>query len=103
LRRDRRFATTLDVATHRKQHFLPVFYLKQFSDGAEISGRRGLVWRVDREQTKRVPIESQCVGNWFYSKDAAATTERVFQEGESFYAELWVAENPSRWEMIEWR
>jgi hypothetical protein len=75
------------LAPYKKQHYLPVAYLQQFSaDKANVT-RESKVWRFDGKESKLVPAESQCRENYFYSKDQATAAETMFQPAEGFLAE----------------
>lgn len=69
----------------KKQHFLPSSYLKYFSDDQMNCGRKSCTWRFDGKEMRRVPVESQGFENYFYSKEKAAETERLFQPREEIY------------------
>ncbi len=76
------------MSTHRKQHYVPAAYLKQFAaDKSAEPVRKSQIWRFDGRTSKRVPVESQCCEEWFYSKEHARTIEEAFSAGERCFAE----------------
>ena len=72
---------------YKKQHYLPAAYLKYFSADQNMISRKSWVWRHDVKSSVLVPIESQCAGDYFYTKEKAAESERHFGEFETIYCE----------------
>lgn len=70
---------------YKKQHYLPSAYLKYFSVDQQRCGRDSLIWRFDGKTMLCVPVASQCSGDYHYSKERAAETERMFQTNERAY------------------
>lgn len=73
---------------YKKQHYLPVSYLSNFSDNPAKRDRKSFVWRIDGEKQIRVPVESQCYENFFYSKDNPEETEKTFHIRETAYCRI---------------
>ena len=72
----------------KKQHYLPAVYLKQFSaDGAKAK-RSSLIWRFDQQRSVRVPVESQCAGDYFYSRRDSQGAEETFHGMEGAYGSI---------------
>jgi len=76
------------MAEYKKQHYLPVSYLSNFSDDPAKRDRKSFVWRVDGEKQIRVPVESQCYENFFYSKINPETAEKSFHTREGAYCRI---------------
>lgn len=74
----------VEVPDYKKQHYLPVCYLKNFSLQPEL-GRRAPIWRFDGKTTREVPVDSQCREDYFYSKSRASLAERFFQSSEKLF------------------
>jgi hypothetical protein len=72
----------------KKQHYLPAAYLKYFSDDQAVCNRKSWIWRHDGKEPRRVPVESQCFGNYFYSKENAAESEHGFMQREVRYCKF---------------
>jgi hypothetical protein len=73
------------MAEYKRQHYLPAFYLRYFSEDQSNCRRDSLVWQFDGKHTRRVPVESQCSKKYFYSKKNAADAEKMFQRREEIY------------------
>jgi hypothetical protein len=71
----------LILPAYKRQHYLPACYLKNFSINPD-DGRNALVWRFDGSRSREVRVESQCRSNYFYSKDRAASAEKMFGTSE---------------------
>lgn len=69
---------------YKRQHYLPSVYLKHFSSDAKPT-RKSLIWRYDGQDSRPVHVESQCAGNYFYSKHRPAESEKMFQNIEGLY------------------
>lgn len=87
---------------YKRQHFLPCVYLKNFSaDGARAT-RLSKVWRVDAKRSILVTVESQCSGDYLFSKTNAEKSEREFQAIEDGYAaaiaKIWSGGDPTVFE-----
>lgn len=52
------------MADKKKQHFVPKFYLKSFSDGKLFN-----IFNINNGLLENVPYEAQCYKNYFYGKD----------------------------------
>jgi hypothetical protein len=72
---------------YRKQHYLPAVYLREFSVDPTHIDRDSKVWRCDLKIHSLVPVQTQCFGNHFYSKDRAEAVEKMFQNMEGFYGQ----------------
>ena len=75
------------MANYKKQHYLPSAYLKYFSTDQTTCNRDSQVWRFDGKDQRCVPVASQCVGDYMYSKTRAAETEQMFQISENAYCQ----------------
>lgn len=75
------------VPAYKRQHYLPAAYLKYFSIDQNAPTRDSLVWRFDGKSHHRVPVASQCSADYFYSKEKATETERMFQINEKAYCD----------------
>ncbi len=73
---------------YKKQHFLPAAYLKYFSDDQTICNRKSWVYRFDGDIERRVPVDSQCFEDYFYSKEKAAEIEQYFNHSETIYCDF---------------
>lgn len=73
------------MPAYKRQHYLPVAYLKYFSIDQSACDRDSWVWRFDGRQQKRVPVESQCSSDYHYSKQDPQTAESIFSKLESRY------------------
>jgi hypothetical protein len=82
----------------KKQHFLPVVYLKQFSPDERAATRTSRIFRCDGRKVNEVSVESQCYESLFYSKKRASEAENTFKEMEGMYGTLlkrvWNSEQP---------
>jgi len=68
----------------KEQHWLPCVYLKEFS--SDLSKRRkSEVWRFDGSRSIYVSVDSQCRGEFFYSKTCAKEAEHFFNDIETLY------------------
>lgn len=76
------------MAEYKKQHYLPVSYLSNFSDSSAKRDRKSFVWRIDGKEQIRVPVESQCYENFFYSKDNPEAAEKSFHPREGAYCRI---------------
>ncbi len=76
------------MPAYKKQHYLPVSYLKYFSDDQSNRGRDSWFWRFDGTCSRRVPVASQCFGDYHYSKKHPAETEMMFQPREEKWCEI---------------
>ena len=87
------------VHAYKRQHYLPAVYLKQFSIDGDGATPNSMIWRLDEQCHKRVPVKSQCAENYFYSASNAQTTEKMFQKLEWVYAriarKIWIHEEPA--------
>src|SRR5215475_915659 len=72
------------MPAYKRQHWLPAVYLKNFSHESEL-GRRAFLWRYDGNTMMKVAVESQCEGNFFYSKEQPEATEKRFWQSEAAY------------------
>ena len=75
---------------YKKQHYLPIVYLSQFSRSLDVeieSGKRK-IWRIGLTSTNCVPIDKQCQKDYFYSKERARISESYFSEIESKYGDI---------------
>jgi hypothetical protein len=73
------------MPAYKTQHFLPSAYLKYFSVDQQNCDRKSFVRRLDDKTLRSVPVVSQCSANYFYSKEKAAETEKMFQVNEDAY------------------
>ncbi len=71
-----------------KQHYLPVVYLKQFSEDGSTSTRTSRVWFLNGTGQRPVPVETQCYLSFFNSELRAEEAEKFFQESEGLYGEI---------------
>jgi len=74
------------MPAYKRQHFLPVAYLKHFAANAITEGRKGMIWRNDGKEQRLVPIESQCFEEYHYSKQNAEGAEKEFHGMEGGYS-----------------
>ena len=81
-------AFTTRMVEYKKQHYLPASYLSNFSDDPAKRDRKSFVWRIDGEKQVRVPVESQCYENFFYSKDNPEAAEKSFHPREAAYCRI---------------
>jgi len=85
------------MANYKKQHFLPVSYLSNFSDDTTKRDRNSFVWRIDKERQVRVPVNSQCYENFFYSQSDPEAAEKSFHRREGAFCkimnDLWQTED----------
>lgn len=72
---------------YRKQHYLPVAYLKFFSDDPD-KGRNANIFRYDGKKSSLVPIETQCYGKFFYSALKRSIVEEYFGIREKGYSRI---------------
>src|SRR5437868_3168158 len=72
---------------YRRQHYLPAVYLREFSVDPSHIDRDSKVWRFDGKQHSLVPVETQCVDDYFYSRKQAQEAEKMFQNMEGLYAQ----------------
>src|SRR5689334_17010246 len=71
---------------YKNQHYLPVAYLKEFTSDKSRTGRNALIWRFDGTRSLNVPVESQCVEAYHYSRDRAVLAESIFAGMEGAYS-----------------
>lgn len=76
------------MPAYKRLHYLPSAYLKYFSVDQANCSRKSSVWRFDGSVQRCVPIESQCFGDYLYSKNEAAKVESQFQKRESNYCQI---------------
>jgi hypothetical protein len=76
------------MPANKKQHYLPVSYLKYFSDDQTSCISQSKIWRCDTKGQRRVPIKSQCFGDYFYSKENPTECEQEFQKREVLYCKF---------------
>lgn len=85
---------------YTRQHYVPAVYLQQFSVDGRQSTRKSHIWRLDRERSKPVAVESQCGPKHFYSKFDSQGAEATFHEIEGVYGQIaqkiWLRERPSQ-------
>lgn len=90
------------MPAYKRQHFLPSVYLKNFSPDGSRSTRDSKVWRVDQTRCTLVPVQSQCAGDYLFSKTAPQKSEEEFQEFEKGYAaaltKIWCDGDPTVFE-----
>lgn len=72
---------------YRRQHFLPVVYLREFAVDPSLPRPKLRIWRCDGAPSQNVSVDGQCFGNYHYSKEHAEATEKMFGNMERFYAE----------------
>ena len=58
------------MSQQKKQHYVPVFYLKNFSS----DGKRINLWNISLEKKRLSGLKGQCQKNFFYGRD------RVFEQ-----------------------
>src|SRR5579871_1830175 len=87
---------------YKRQHFLPCVYLKNFSSDGVQATRLSKIWRVDAKRSILVTVESQCSGDYLFSKTNAEKSEREFQMIEEGYAaavaKIWSGGDPTVFE-----
>lgn len=71
----------------KRQHYLPVSYLKFFSQNPN-ENRKARIFRYDGVSSTQVPVESQCYGKFHYSSAMADLVEAHFGVFESKYPTL---------------
>jgi hypothetical protein len=88
------------VPEYKKQHYLPSAYLKYFSVDQSACNRKSKIWRFDGKDARLVPVETQCFGDYFYSKKDPAGAEKTFHALEAAYCrfvdEIKAGREPSR-------
>ena len=87
---------------YKRQHFPPCACLKNFSPDGIKATRDSKVWRVDQTRSVFVPVESQCFGDYLYSKQEPEKSEKEFQAIEQGYAsalaKIWTEGEPTVFE-----
>jgi hypothetical protein len=87
---------------YKRQHFLPVAYLKNFSSLDAQCARQSKLWRIDQTQCLHVPVSSQCFGKYLFSKADPKKSEESFQKIEKGYAaamiKVWNDQCPTAYE-----
>lgn len=87
---------------YKRQHFLPCAYLKNFSPDGAAATRTSRVWRTDATRKAFVPAESQCAGDYLFSKESPKKSESEFQKLEDGYsaavAKIWSGGDPTTYE-----
>ena len=85
---------------YTRQHYLPAVYLQQFSVDGRWATRKSHIWRLDRERSKFVPVDSQCAPKHFYSRLDSQGAEATFHEIEGVYGQIaqkiWLRQQPSQ-------
>jgi hypothetical protein len=83
-----------------RQHYLPVVFLKQFSEDGPQSTRDSFICRVDATRCVRVPVESQGYQDGFYSRRSPFEAEAMFKDLEGKYGavaqKIWRQENSDK-------
>ena len=74
------------MPAYKSQHFLPVAYLREFTSDKTRTDRKAPLWRFDGNRSHSVPVESQCVKDYHYSRRRAAFAESIFCGMECFYS-----------------
>lgn len=75
------------MTAYKRQHYLPVVYLREFAVDSTLPRPKLRIWRFDGTQSQNVSVEGQCSGNYFYSRENAEPVEKMFGGMERFYAE----------------
>lgn len=70
---------------YKRQHYLPVGYLKYFSTDQTYFARDSWIWRSNGEAKSLVRVDSQCSSDYHYSKKDAASAEQTFHKVENRY------------------
>jgi len=70
------------MSENKKQHYIPQFYLKNFSD----DGNQINVYHLESEKSFLSPIKSTCQSKYFYGKDGEF--EKVLSDIEGYQAEV---------------
>ena len=72
---------------YKRQHFVPVVYLRNWSTDPKRRNRRSKIWRyqIDRHTSVEVRAEIEGCEEYFYSRFAAEYAERSFHEMENDY------------------
>lgn len=87
---------------YKRQHYLPAAYLKDFSADAAKATRKSHVCRIDVRNSRSVSVESQCSGDYLFSRRAPKVTEEMFQEMEAAYVtalqKIWEGGAPNSFE-----
>jgi hypothetical protein len=76
------------MPAYKKQHFLPTSYLKYFSEDQKACNPQSFIWRCDGNEVRRVPVRSQCFGDYFYSKENPQEIEQIFNRREVIYCQF---------------
>lgn len=89
---------------YKRQHYLPAVYLQQLSADGPSAKRTSPIWRLDNDRHVKVPVESQCAEDHFYSIRKARETEEMFQQMEGkfgqFAKRIWANQNHTDDEFI---
>lgn len=72
---------------YKRQHYLPVAYLKFFSCNPS-KGRNARIYRFDGRKSSFVSVKNQCKGKFIYSESERLLTEQYFGFRESNYANI---------------
>jgi hypothetical protein len=75
------------LPAYKRQHFLPAVYLKEFSADRRRLDRSSRLWRFDGKVSRLVSVARQCAKDYFYSRERAAASEKMFQGMEGLYAD----------------
>ena len=71
------------MSKKKKQHYVPIFYLKSFSS----DGKRIGLWNIQsKEKVLSASLRHQCYGNFFYGKDE--TVENSLSDLESSVSKI---------------
>ncbi len=83
-----------------RQHYLPVVFLKQFSEDGPRAERTSFIHRMDAKSCVRVAVESQCYQEGFYSHRTPFDAEAMFKGLEDQYGrvaqKIWRQEDPGK-------
>ena len=65
--------------SHRRQHYVPCCYLRNFSIHPE-RDRQAPVWLFDGTKSRDVTVESQCFGEFLYSRKDPKNAEELIRD-----------------------
>jgi hypothetical protein len=81
------------MAAYKKQHYVPVAYLKNFrSNPSETNRKKQRIWRDDSHEVLEVKVEKQCCEDWAYRKpnERPEESEQGFKKFEDDWRECLV-------------
>lgn len=73
---------------YKKQHWLPVCYLKHFAIEPSAKRSKAEIYRYGGNSLAKVKIEKECYENFCYSKRYREAVEKSFQISENLYPQI---------------